>query len=160
MKHTLKKLLLTTHVTFSVGWLGAAAAVLALAIAALGVSAELAHAHYRATEILWRAVVVPFAAAALVTGVVQGLVTKWGLARHWWVLAKLAITVVTVLVLLLHTRSLLPALAQAAADHRTGHSHGLPPALHLVIAAAGSLLLLLAATTLSVFKPWGRVGSR
>jgi hypothetical protein len=152
-------------VTVSLGWFGAAAAVLALGVIGLTtLDAELAKAGYRATEVIWRSVIIPFGLAALMTGIVQALGTKWGLFRHYWVLAKLIITVATVLLLLLHTNTLLPALARAAIDgspivlEGQTHGHGgVPPRVHLVIAAGGTLLLLLITTALSIYKPWGQI---
>lgn len=160
----LRKLLLTTHVVVSVGWLGAAAPVLAIAIAGLATtSPTAASAMYQATEVVWRSVIIPFSLAALLTGVVQALGTQWSLFQHAWVLTKLVITVGAVLLLLLHTGSLLPALARAAVDGSAivleGHAHGhggLPPRVHLVVAASGTVALLLVAAILSVYKPWGR----
>jgi hypothetical protein len=165
MKPALRKLLLTIHVAVSLGWFGAAASVLALAITGLHITSG-ASAIYAATAVIWRAVIIPFSLAALLTGIIQSLGTQWGLFRHYWVVAKLVITVGAVLLLLAHTGSLLPALARAAIDGSAivvdGHSHGhggIPPRLHLVIAAFGTLGLLLITTALSVFKPWGRTKS-
>jgi hypothetical protein len=86
-----------------------------------------------------------------------------GFLRHYWVLAKFLITVATVLLLLLHSNSLLPALAHAAIDGSAvvmegqAHGHGdIPPRVHLVIAAGGTLLLLFITTALSIYKPWGK----
>ena len=158
----MRKLLLTTHVIASIGWFGAAAAVLSLGIAALA-STTGALAMYQATEVVWRFIIVPLSLAALVTGILQALATQWGLLRHYWVLTKFVITLAAVLLLLLHTGSLLPALARAAVDgseivvNGSAHAHGgIPPRVHLVVAAGGTLLLLLITTTLSVYKPWGR----
>ena len=33
---------------------------------------------------------------------------------------------------------------------------GMPPRVHLAVAAGGTVLLLLVTTTLSVYKPWGK----
>jgi hypothetical protein len=160
----LRKLLLTSHVVVSLGWFGATAAVLALAVAGL-VTADVAVASgaYLGTEVIWRFVIIPLSLGALLTGLVQAFGTQWGLLRHSWVLAKFVITVGAVLLLLLHTNSLLPVLARAAIDGSTfvvdgqAHSHGgIPPRIHLVVAAGGTLLLLIAAAGLSVYKPWGR----
>jgi hypothetical protein len=115
MKPSLRKLLLTIHVAVSLGWFGAAASVLALAITGLASTAG-ATAIYAATAVVWRAVIIPFSLAALLTGIAQALGTHWGLLRHYWVIAKLVIAVGAVLLLLAHTGSLLPALANAAAD--------------------------------------------
>ena len=167
MNSVLRKLLLTTHVVVSLGWLGAAAAVLALGIVGLTTAdAGLATAGYRATEVIWRSVIIPFSLAALVTGSIQALGTHWGLFRHYWVLTKLLITSGAVLLLLLHTGSLLPTLARAAIDASASgvsgaHAHGgIAPRIHLVVAASGTLLLLLTATALSVYKPWGQLRRR
>ena len=168
MRPSLRKLMLTVHVVVSVGWFGAAASVLALAVAAL-TAPDSGSALYQATEVIWRTIIVPVSVATLVTGIIQGLGTRWGLVRHYWVLTKLVITVGAVLLLALHTRSLLPALAQAAINASAGvasatahaHSHGgIPPRVHLVVASAGTMLLLLAAASLSIFKPWGRTPFR
>ena len=41
--------------------------------------------------------VIPGAFAALVSGIALSLVTPWGLARYWWVLVTLVLTVVVIL---------------------------------------------------------------
>jgi hypothetical protein len=162
MKPGLRKLTLTAHVVVSVGWLGAAAGVLALGIAGLvSEEARTVSAAYLGTEVIWRFVIVPLSFAALATGLIQALGTQWGLFRHYWVLTKFLLTSGAVILLLLHTSSLLPALIAAATDPSSGahpsgaHHGGLPPRVHLVVAAGGTLLLLLVTTTLSVYKPWG-----
>jgi DMSO/TMAO reductase YedYZ heme-binding membrane subunit len=100
-----RKVALTAHVTTSVGWLGAVAGVLALAIA--GVSAtdeQTVRGVYIAMRVTAWAVLVPLALASLVTGVLQALGTRWGLLRHYWVVTKLVITVIATAILLLYTR--------------------------------------------------------
>ena len=163
MKPGLRRLALTAHIAVSVGWFGAAAAVLALAIVGLGADeVRTASAAYLGTDAIWRFVIVPLSLAALVTGAIQALGTQWGLSRHYWVITKLVLTSGAVMLLLLHTSSLLPALVAVAADPSSGanasgaHHGGMSPRVHLVVAAGGTLLLLLATTTLSVYKPWGR----
>src|SRR4051812_11429048 len=85
MTPRIRKLALTAHVTSSVGWLGAVAAYLALAVAALTAhDDQLARAAYRSLEIIGWFVLVPSSAAALLTGLVQSLGTEWGLFRHYW----------------------------------------------------------------------------
>jgi len=163
MRPALRKFALTAHVVVSVGWLGAAAGVLALGVAGLtSEDARTVSAAYLGTEVIWRFMIVPLSLAALATGLIQALGTQWGLFRYYWVLTKFLLTSAAVLLLLLHTSTLLPALIATATDPSSGahspgaHHGGLPPRVHLVIAAGGTLLLLLATTTLSVYKPWGR----
>lgn len=96
----IRKLALTAHVVSSVGWLGTVAAFLALAVAGLaGRDAQLVRASYLAMELTGWYVIVPLCLASLTTGLVQSLVTPWGLFRHYWVLVKFLITVVSAAIL-------------------------------------------------------------
>src|SRR6516225_2714668 len=91
-------------------------------------------------ELIGWFVIVPLALAALLTGLVQSLGTEWGLFRHYWILVKFVLTVGAVTILLLH----MPAVSRMAG------------ATAEIVHAGGGLLVLLAATALSVYKPWGR----
>lgn len=157
---TARKFTLIAHVTFSIGWFGLAAAVLVLAIAGLiSDDVGVVDAAYGGTTLIWRFAIIPFALAAMTTGLIQALSTPWGLVRHYWVVVKFLLTFGAVVLLLLHTESLLPTLSAAAIDSSRGHvaAHsGIPPRIHLIVAASGTLLLLLVTTTLSIFKPWGK----
>ena len=135
---------LTAHVVSSVGWLGAIAASLALALAGLTGDDAAARAAYPALEVVGWYALVPLSAASLVTGLVQGLTSKWGVLRHYWVVTKLFINLGAALVLLTYMQTL-GALA-ATPDARS-----VSPVLH----ATGALLLLVIAAILSVFKPPG-----
>jgi hypothetical protein len=141
MTPRLRKFALTAHVTSSVGWLGAIVAYLALAIAGVAShEAEVVRSAYFAMELTGWFVIVPLSLAALLTGLVQSLGTEWGLFRYYWVLVKFVLTVGAVTILLLH----MPAVSR-----RSGVTSE-------VIHAGGGLLVLLTATALSVYKPWGR----
>jgi uncharacterized membrane protein len=155
MPTRLRKLALTAHVTFSVGWLGAVAAFLALAITGLTTeNAEKARAAYLAMELTASFVIVPFCLASLLTGLIQSLGTAWGLFRHYWVLAKFIITVLSTLILLLHMRPIryMAGIAAEAALSGTDHRQ---LRIQLVADAGAALVALLVATTLSVYKPRG-----
>jgi len=79
-----RKFALTAHVTSSVGWFGAVAGFLALAITGLvGHDAHRVQAAYVAMELISWLVIVPLSLASLVTGFVQALGTPWGLLRHY-----------------------------------------------------------------------------
>ena len=152
MTPALRKFALTAHVVSSVGWLGAVAAYLALAIAALSsAQPQIVRAAYLAMEPIAWAALIPLALASLLTGVVQALGTKWGLLRHWWVVMKLALTVFATFILLLHTPTTVEPLARLAEANRAD-----PGALPgEVLHAGGGLLVLLAAAVLAVYKPPG-----
>lgn len=156
MSPRLRKLALTAHVTASVGWLGAVAAYLALAVTGLSTSDEqLARAAYRSLEIIGRLVIVPSSLAALLTGLVQSLGTEWGFFRHYWIAAKFALTVVGTAILLGHMRAV-SRMAEIAAQSSVFDGEFGMLRTQLVVHAAGGLLLLLAVVILSVYKPWGR----
>ena len=104
MTRRLRKVMLTAHVTFSVGWLGADAAFLALAIVGMtSQSVQIVRAAYLATELIGLFVIVPFSFAALLTGLTLALGTPWGLFRHYWILVKFLLTIGAITVLLVHT---------------------------------------------------------
>jgi len=158
MTTSLRKLLLTAHITFSVGWFGAVAAFLALAITGLSSrDAQMVRTAYAAMELTARFLIVPLAIASLLSGIVQSLGTPWGLFRHYWVLVKLLLTTFATIVLL----AKMPLIGYAARRATEGtsssavlHTVGIQLALH----ATGGMLVLLVITALSVYKPWGLTG--
>jgi hypothetical protein len=155
MKPTARKFAITAHVASSVGWLGAVTAFLALAVAGLtNRDAQMARAAYLAMELITWYVIVPLAFASLLTGLVVSLGASWGLFRHYWVLAKLLITIAATVLLLVHTQpiGLLAALARETA--LSGANVGRLQ-IQIVGDAVVALLALLANVALSVFKPWG-----
>src|SRR6266704_3905016 len=86
----LRKVTLTAHITSSIGWFGAVAAFLALALAGMtSQDRELVRAAYLAMELTTWFVIVPLAFVSGLTGVVSSLGTRWGLFRYYWVLLKL-----------------------------------------------------------------------
>jgi len=159
MTPRLRKLALTAHIVVSIGWFGAASGVLVLAVAGLtSKNASIVSAACVGTELIWRFAILPFSVSAVLTGLIQALGTRWGLFHHYWVLTKFLLALGAVVLLFLHTHSLLPALSavEVSPGTRVAHNHGgLPPRVHLVVAASGTLLLLLATAALSVYKPWG-----
>lgn len=107
VKPGIRKLALTAHVTSSVGWLGAVGGFLALAVAGLtSREAQLVRGAYLAMELTGWYVIVPLCLASLVTGLVQSLVTQWGLFRHYWVLVKFLVTIFSAVILFVYTKTL------------------------------------------------------
>lgn len=150
----LRKLNLTIHVSSSVGWLGAVAVFLALAVTSLtSQDAQVVNGTCVAMSVAAWFVILPLAFSSLLTGVIQGAGTTWGLIRHYWVFAKLVMTVLATTVLLLKMK----LISAVAAAGTTGFSGDFRQArVELLVHAGGGLLVLLAATVLSVFKPWGK----
>ena len=152
MSPALRKLVLTAHVACSVGWLGAVAAFVSLAVAGLASDdLDVVRGAYLTMELTGWFVLVPLALASLVTGLVQSLGSDWGLFRHYWVVFKLAINIAASVILIAYMQT----LAQLADVARTGAEvdtlRSASPLLHSLAA----LVLLLVALTLGVYKPRG-----
>lgn len=155
MSPRVRRFALTAHVVSSVGWLGAVAVALALAVIGLtSRDAELVLSTYLVLEPIGWFVLVPLSVASLLTGLVQSLGTKWGLLRHYWVLTKLAINLVASVVLLMYMQTL-GSLADVAAATASGADRAALSSPSAVLHAGAALVLLLAAAALSVYKPPG-----
>ena len=153
MPSGVRKFALTAHVTCSVGWIGAVLVFLALAIVGLtSPEAQTVRGVYLAMEPAAWIVLVPLAFASLITGIIQGLGTTWGVFRHYWVLFKLLIAVFASLILLMYMETF-RVMARVAADPTADLAvvRNASPALHAVLA----LLVLLVATVLAIYKPRG-----
>jgi len=147
-----RKLALTAHVTFSVGWIGGVVAYLTLGVAAVtSQDTQTVRAAWIAMELTGWFAIVPLALAALLTGLIMSLGTKWGLFRHYWTLISLVLTVLATVVLLLHMPdvSFLADVAQEAEGARLDGLGGdlFHPGLGLVV--------LLVIQVLNVYKPQG-----
>jgi hypothetical protein len=155
MTPLVRKFALTAHVTSSVGWLGVVAGFFALAVAGLtSQTPQMVRAAYLAMELIAWFVIVPLSLASPLTGIVQSMGTNWGLFRHYWILAKLLITIPATLVLLLHMQPI-TRIARVAADTTLSSADLGGLRIQLVANAGAALLVLLVATTLSVYKPQG-----
>lgn len=153
MSPAIRKLLLTAHITCSVGWIGAVCVFLALAIIGLtSEDAAMVRAVYVVMERAAWLTLIPFAFASLVTGIAVSLATTWGLFQHYWVVFKLLITMFATLVLWIYMETFRHMAATAvdlvqAIDGVRNPS----PLVHSVLA----LLILLVATVLAICKPQG-----
>ena len=154
MPPPLRKLMLAVHLTCSVGWLGAVIAYLVLDLTvASSADPRLVLAAWLGMGLVVSWAIVPLALAALVTGLVISLGTKWGLFRHWWVLISLTLTIVATVVLLSEA-GLVTRVAAMAADPSMSDGAVLafrPTLLHSV----GGLAVLLVVQVLNVYKPQG-----
>jgi hypothetical protein len=149
-----RKLLLSLHVLFSVGWIGALAAFLAHSLVGLwSADPRLLDSVAIGMEITAWLVILPLSVASVGTGLIQSLVTPWGLLRHYWVIFKLVLTTVATVVLLLKLGPI-TALAQGAGVS-LGGGELLSLRSSLAFHAGGGLIILTAATLLASYKPAG-----
>src|SRR5215207_2233933 len=148
----LRRATLATHIVCSVGWLGAAAAYLALGVAAaVSRDLQIVRAAWIGMELTGWFVIVPLACLALLTGLVLSLGTPWGLFRHYWVIIAFVLTIFATAVLVPHMRNV-SATADFAREADGAHPGGLGGDL---FHAGGGLLVLLVITGLNVYKPRG-----
>jgi len=152
----IRKLVLTAHIIFSVGWLGAVLVYVALAIAGLASSdSRMVSVIYPSLELAGWYIIVPCSLAALLSGLIQSLGTPWGLFRYYWVLVKFLLTFVASIILVNH----MPVVSEMARMVTKGTLSG--PSferlqIQLLVHAGGGLLILIFTTVLSVYKPWGK----
>lgn len=152
MSPGLRKLALATHLTLSVGWIGAVAAYLALGVAAVSTQdAQTVRGAWIAMEVTGWYVIVPLALGSLLTGLVMALGSRWGLFRHYWVLASLALTTLAVAVLLLH----MPTVSSQADVARVASASDLDQLGGDLFHSALGLVVLLAVQVLNLYKPPG-----
>ncbi len=159
MTPRIRKLTITAHVAFSVGWLGATAAFLVLSIAGIAShDAEVVRGAYLSMDLISRFVIIPLSLAALATGLLQALGTPWGLFRYYWVLVKFGIAIFATTALLVHELGVMAEAARrvsGSAPETLFSADFLSLKTELVRAPSLAIVLLFALTTLGVYKPWG-----
>lgn len=148
----LRKSILVTHVVSAGAWIGIDVVSAVLVVVGRVRAGDDRTAVYQALADFF---VVPLLLSALaagvvclVTGVLLGLATKWGLVRYWWVSVKLALNVVACVMLLLF----LGPITELASGEQP-----LRDIWFVAFLATTAMVLLSFAMVLSVFKPWGRV---
>ena len=153
MPPALRRFTFTTHITSSIGWVGAVLAFLAFAV--IGFTSDdpvkVRGAYLLMAPAAWF-VLVPLAHASLLSGIVLSLGTSWGLFRYYWVVLKLGITVFATVILLIYMGTF-RQMAGVAADPVVDLAlvRNASPIVHAILA----LVLLVAATVLGVYKPFG-----
>lgn len=153
---------LTVHVLCSVGWVGAVAGFLGLAVSAALGDGVFRSAMLIAAAVLTEAVVVPLALASTVSGVVSSLVSPWELWRRYWVVTKLVLTLVTTAVLLLQVRPIAAvgaahARSLSGAPEQTIVAEGHAQLASLLVHGGGGVLVLILITILGIWKPRGEI---
>ena len=158
MTPALRKVSLTAHIVFSIGWIGAVAAFLALSIAGLtSQDPETVRGAYSSMDLIGRFVILPMCFAALTTGIISAFVSPWGLFRHYWVVVKFALTLVATFLLLVHENVIAHAAkwVSGAAAAQLFTADFAPLKTELAQKSALAIVLLLAIAVLGIYKPWG-----
>lgn len=95
----------------------------------------------------------------LVTGVILGMGSKWGLVRYWWVAIKLVLNVILTGLVLVALRGAVGEATEQALRWISGRPADLSVG-DLIYPPIVSPAALMIAVTLSVVKPWGRIRRR
>jgi hypothetical protein len=155
-----RRAVLIVHVLAGGTWIGIDVMVAVLVwTGRFGADADVRGLAYRALAAFAVGPMLTAGLICLVSGLVLGLGTKWGLLRYWWVAVKIVLNLVLCTLILV---ALEPGLAAVAAYGRELGSGAQAPAevSSLFFPPAVSLTALTVATVLSVVKPWGRIGRR
>lgn len=149
----LRKLLLAIHITASVGWVGAIVCYIAVNVTALTSSNQtVVRGAYLLLEPMLTYAITPLAVAALISGIVLALATRWGLWRHRWVVTSLWLTLLALVLLVAHINgddiTELTAIANDTSVPAASDLADLPNAI-------GGLVLVSVALVLNVYKPRG-----
>jgi hypothetical protein len=152
LRPPLRKLILAVHLLISVGWIGAAIAYLALALA-VRTDGEVTtvRSAWTAMELIGWWVLVPLSIGTMITGVLLAIGTSWGLFRHYWVVISLTLTTLATGVLLLH----MPDVSDQAAAAQVADAAGLEALGSDLFHSGLGLLVLVAILVLNVCKPRG-----
>lgn len=153
----MRKAVLTAHVAISVGWLGLVTGMFAMSVSGATTSdAEQQAAVYRIMSMLDEIFLGMTSMFALITGIVVGAGTKWGLLQRKWVAVKFFTTMgVMVLGFSVIHQLILRAneLVDQGAPVRGGELDTV--GWSMAAAAAVALLSLVFMTAVSTYKPWG-----
>ncbi|WP_050671086.1 hypothetical protein [Luteipulveratus halotolerans] len=98
------------------------------------------------------------ALSTLTTGLLLGWGTAYGILQRWWVVTKLALTVLMSVLIVVALQPGMDEIASRGRDLVAGRSFD-TAAGDMIFPPVVSLTMLTVAVILSVFKPWGRVRS-
>jgi hypothetical protein len=150
-----KQLLRTVHLVTSLGWFGVGLGELGAGIIALRAhSPTTLNSTFDVGGSTGLCLCAPLAVASLLTGLLLGGLTQWGLRRRW-IIVKFFLTLIAIVV----GSTLLGALSGrvvAETGVAAGTNAGSAAATTALAAGAGNLAILLTVTVVSVTKPWER----
>ena len=152
-----RRTVLVAHIASAGSWLGVDVAMAVLIVTAMLTSDVGTQAFcLQALELV---AVWPLLACGLVcllTGIVLGLGSRWGVLRYWWVATKLVLNLVLTALVLVSLRHEVTEQAALAREYSAGRPVTFD-LTNLIYPPTVSPALLLVAMTLSVVKPWGRI---
>lgn len=156
----MRKTVMVLHIVAGGTWFGLDVAMAVLVFTAISTDSPVVRAH--TLQSLGLVTVWPMFCAAmlsLITGILLGLGSKYGLVRYWWVAIKLALNLILATLVLtalrgeVNTAVDLGRRLALGADVEWNFTNMLYPPIV-------SPTALTVAFVLAVFKPWGRIRRR
>jgi hypothetical protein len=139
LSRSLRRTILTVHIVASVGLLGACAAIVAINVRAASTGDP---ALYDVLSIFSFVFGIPLSFISLISGIVLGLGSKWGVLRYRWVTVKLLLNLAVIGVGAFVIGPQTEAMIDGSGSQAV-----------LVLASAFDVVALTRAATLAVFKP-------
>ena len=152
-----RKAVLLVHVLSAAAWLGIDLALGICAVVAMSTEdLNTAGVAIQAIDIFAIWPMFGASVVCMISGVVLGVGSKYGLVRYWWVAIKLFVNVGMSLLIAFALRPGVAAAARVGVQMLNGDpTAAIPPGIMPPVVVAPTLLLF--AYVLSVFKPWGRI---
>lgn len=156
---TQRKWLLTIHILFAAIMFGGMIAFLVLGItAATTKSIDVLQACYNSMHLLAKTSVKASTIGTLITGILLSILTKWGLFKFYWIIAKELLTVIAVGIGVVGMNSW--TLNAVTLISQEGDAVWQNPSFivnieQLFIGIFLQIICLITLYLLSVFKPWG-----
>lgn len=157
---TTRRAVLIAHIASAGAWLGIDVVMAVFIFTALFTGdAALQALCYQALEVfaVWPLLVTGL--VCLVTGLILGLGSKWGVVRYWWVATKLVLNVILTGLVLIALRPQVAASADEARKWLAGEpaNLGIGDLIYPPLVSPAALMI---AMTLAVVKPWGKIRRR
>jgi uncharacterized membrane protein len=156
-----RKTVLLLHIIAGGTWFGLDVAMAVLVFTAIGTDSAAVRAH--TLQSLQLVTVWPMFSAAmlsLITGILLGLGSRYGLVRYWWVAIKLGLNLVLATLIVTSLRGEVAEAADLGRQLALGASLGWD-FTDLLYPPIVSPTALTVAFLLAIFKPWSRIrGSR
>jgi hypothetical protein len=153
-----RRAVLIAHIASAGAWLGIDVLLGVLVFTGLFADTATAALAYQAlgTFVVW-----PMFTAGvicLLSGLALEVGSKYGLLRYWWVATKLALNLLLSSLVLVLLAPGMPDVAEYGRQLAAGQLPPTEPVDQLLYPPIVSLTALMVAVTLSVTKPWGRIG--
>jgi hypothetical protein len=160
MSRTARRFTLVVHIASAGSWLGIDVAMaVVIATAAFTPDHATRAASLRVLELITVWPLLGCGLVCLLSGLVLGWGSTWGVLRYRWVTVKLALNIVLTALVVVALR---PEVTHQAAQARRALAGETVTfdLTNLIYPPTVSPTLLLVAMTLSVVKPWGRIRER